>query len=160
VGQLAPAGQAAPRAAVLPGYDLFGRFPRARPRRSFWLPGDRLARGPASQTRQVACRERSRAAESPSQTRPKRPKMTWLAKFWKNLKNIFPTDQLSTQLAILRATLRVTLNITSYITDLASMQNKIASKRLMKSNGLGKMNSPYVPPLMGPACHTHVQGDS
>jgi hypothetical protein len=26
----------------------------------------------------------------------------------------------------------------------------------MKSNRLTKINSPYVPPLVGPACHTHV----
>jgi hypothetical protein len=30
--------------------------------------------------------------------------------------------------------------------------------KLMKSNRPAKINSPYVPPLVGPTCHTHVWG--
>jgi hypothetical protein len=30
----------------------------------------------------------------------------------------------------------------------------------MKSNRIAKINSPYAAPLVGPACHTHVRGDS
>jgi hypothetical protein len=39
----------------------------------FVCRGDRLARGPAWQTRQIACRERSRAAQPPWQTRSLMP---------------------------------------------------------------------------------------
>jgi hypothetical protein len=39
--------------------------------------------------------------------------------------------------------------------DLASMLHEIASKKLLTSNILSKLNSLYAPLPVGPACHTH-----
>jgi hypothetical protein len=40
------------------------------------------------------------------------------------------------------------------------MQNEIATKKLLKSNSLSKLNSLYAPPPVGLACHTHVLSSS
>jgi hypothetical protein len=41
------------------------------------------------------------------------------------------------------------------VVDIASMYNEIASKKLLTSNNLFKLNSLYAPPPVGPACHIH-----
>jgi hypothetical protein len=57
--------------AVLPGNDLPRRIPRARRRGPFWLLGAELRCETATHTPRLAARERSRAAQPGSQTRPK-----------------------------------------------------------------------------------------